>query len=241
MIDIIIVPQGAEYKAVKQGLARLKTAQPLIISIPIGVDCIAETLDRQQFWEIQSKTQPKRVLIMGLCGSLSSQYLVGDAVIYRDCYSQATAENILTDEELNRVISEGLVHKSRQKIQQQLNKNISLVSGIMSDRIITNIAEKKQLAQNFTASVVDMESFAYLKLLKQKGVAVSILRIVSDDLKYNLPNLDRAISDHGKIKPLVMAGEMLKQPTVSMRLIRSSLQALQKLQEITISILEIKN
>jgi nucleoside phosphorylase len=227
MIDVIIVPQGAEYKAVKQGLARLKIARPLIISIPIGVDRIAETLTCQQFWE----TQPKRVLMMGLCGSLSARYSVGDAVLYRDCYSQATAENLVTNESLNRVIN--------QKIKQQFNQNISLVSGIMSDRIITNVAEKKQLAQNFTASVVDMESFAYLKLLQQKGVAVSILRIVSDDLKYNLPNLDEAISDRGKIKPLIMAGKMLKQPTASLRLIKSSLQALQRLQEIAIDLLDL--
>jgi hypothetical protein len=231
MIDVIIVPQGAEYKAVTQGFVRLKIVRPLIISIPIGVDCIAETLNRQQFWEIQPKTQPKRVLMMGLCGSLSAQYSVGDVVLYQDCFSQETAENLVTNEELNRVIS--------QEIQQQQNKSIALVSGIMSDRIIANIAEKKQLAQNFRASVVDMESFAYLKLLQQKGVAVSILRIVSDDLKYNLPNLDKTISDQGKIKPLIMTREMLKKPIASLRFIRSSLQALQKLEEVTISILDI--
>lgn len=225
MIDLIIVPQGAEYKAVKQGLKKLKNARPLIIQIPMGVNQIAETLTRKQFWQ----TQPKRVLMMGLCGSLSSQYSVGNAVLYRDCYDRVTKENLFTDRQLNQVIS--------QKIEQtKTNKSLFFVSGITSDRIITTIPEKQKLAQNFTASVVDMESFAYLNLLQQKEVAVSIIRVISDDLKYNLPDLENTIGDRGNIKPLVMTKKMLKQPTASFRFIRSSLQGLQKLQEITTNI-----
>ena len=214
MIDTIIVPQGAEYRAVKQGLNKLKRKQPLIVSIPMGTNRIVETLNTQKFWQLQ----PKRVLIMGLCGSLSSQYNVGDFVLYQNC-SSLNRENVATEPKLN------------QLIMQKLDR-VSLVSGLMSDRIITTITEKQQLTQ-FAASVVDMESFAYLQLLQQKAIAVSILRVVSDDLKNNIPNLDPTIDELGNIESVAMTKAMLKQPIVSLKFIRNSLQSLQKLQQIT--------
>ncbi len=232
MIDTIIVPQGAEYRAVKQGLNKLKRKQPLIVSIPIGTNRIVETLNTQKFWQ----SQPKKVLMMGLCGSLSSQYHVGDFVLYQNC-SSLDRENVATEPKLN------------QLIMQKLDR-VSLVSGLMSDRIITSITEKQQLALNFSASVVDMESFAYLKLLQQKAIspkarrdadseagacaiAVSILRVVSDDVENNIPNLEQTIDESGNIKTGAMTKAMLKQPILSLKFIRNSLHSLQKLQQIT--------
>lgn len=215
MIDTIIVPQGAEYRAVKQGLNKLKRKQPLIVSIPMGTNRIVETLNIQKFWQ----SQPKKVVMMGLCGSLSSQYNVGDFVLYQNC-SSLNQEKVATEPKLNQLI--------RQKLDR-----VSLVSGVTSDRIITTIPEKQQLARNFAASVVDMESFAYLQLLQQRAIAVSILRVVSDDLKNNLPNLDQTIDELGNIEPVAMTKAMLKQPIVSLNFIRNSLQSLQKLQQIT--------
>ena len=226
-IDIIIVPQGAEYQAVKKGLKKFSLPQPLIIPIPLGVNQIAETLNRQQFWQ----SQPKKVLIMGLCGSLSSQYTVGNAVLYQNCYSQKTQKNIFTEPKLNQLISE--------KIQVfQDNYHNYLVSGITCDRIINTITEKQQLADNFATSVVDMESFAYLNLLQQTGIEATVLRVVSDDLKHNLPNLNQAIDRQGNLKPLAMTQAMLKQPIASLRFIEGSLKSLKKLQQITTNLFQ---
>ena len=212
MIDTIIVPQGAEYRAVKQGLNKLKIQQPSIITIPIGTNRIRETLE-ERFWQ----SSPSQVLMMGLCGSLSSQYAVGDVVLYQNCFN-LSREKILIEPKLNRSIC------------QKLN-NVSLVSGITSDRIITTIAEKQQLARNFVADVVDMESFAYVRFL-QEAIAVSILRVVSDDVENNIPNLESTIGELG-IKPIAMTKAMLKQPIVSLKFIKNSLQSLQKLQQVT--------
>lgn len=215
MIDTIIVPQGAEYRAVKQGLNKLKIQQPSIVSIPIGTNQIIETLNNQKFWQ----TQPKRVLMMGLCGSLSSQYNVGDVVLYQNCFN-LNQEKILIEPKLDRLIL------------QKLDR-VSLVSGLTSDRIITTITEKQQLARSFSASVIDMESFAYLQLLQQKAIALTILRVVSDDVKHDLPNLESTINELGAIQPIAMTKAMLKQPITSLKFIKNSLQSLQKLQQIT--------
>ena len=90
MIDVIIVPQGAESQAVKKGLKNLKIQAPLIIAIPMGVKQIEETLLKQKFWQ----ARPKNVLMMGLCGSLSPQHSVGDAVLYQDCCSNQTGRRV---------------------------------------------------------------------------------------------------------------------------------------------------
>lgn len=220
-IDIIIVPQGAEYQAVKKGLNKLATPQPLIVAIPIGVNQIKANLTYQKFGQFK----PKKVLIMGLCGSLSSEYAVGNAVLYQNCYEQTTQKNIATSQNLNQLISK--------KLLAQNNFNHYLVSGLTSDRVISTITKKKQLAHHFTTKVVDMESFAYLNLFQQTEIEATVLRVVSDDLKYNLPNLNQAISEQGNIKPVAMTKAMLKQPITSLRFIRASLKGLQKLQQIT--------
>ena len=79
-IDVIIVPQGAECRAVRQGLKKV-SVKPKIVAIPIGTNRIEETLSKQEFW----KSNPKRVLMMGLCGSLSSSLSVGDLALYESC------------------------------------------------------------------------------------------------------------------------------------------------------------
>lgn len=222
MIDAIIVPQGAEYKAVKKGLSSIKVKQPLIITIPIGTRNISAALTNHNFWRFK----PKQVLMMGLCGSLSTQYSVGDAVIYQDCYSATKATKILIDKRLNQLII--------QKFNNYINQNkVSFVSSITCDRVVSTAKEKQQLARQFNVDVVDMESFDYINLLQQKKIAVSVIRIVSDDIKSDLPNLDRAIDESGKIKPLAMTKAMIEKPLASAKFIRGSIQGLQKLQQLT--------
>ena len=222
MIDAIIVPQGAEYQAVKKGLNKVSIQSPLLISIPIGIKQIATALSKENFWRFQ----PKTVLMIGLCGSLSSRYSVGDTVLYQACYSQQTGTKIATDRKLNQLITKQLMLSYSQE-------QISLAVGITSDRVITKIAEKRQLARDFEVDIVDMESFAYLELLQQQKVAVSVLRIVSDDLNHSLPNLETAISESGNLKPLAIAKAIIKQPLASAHLVNGSLKGLQKLQQVT--------
>ena len=45
-IDAILVPQGAEYKAVCRGLSRVNTTKPLVIQIPVGPKPLAIYLDK---------------------------------------------------------------------------------------------------------------------------------------------------------------------------------------------------
>ncbi|WP_019506992.1 hypothetical protein [Pleurocapsa sp. PCC 7319] len=217
-IDTIVVPQGAEYQAVRRGIQQTGEQKINVISIPIGMHNI------KQNW-IQNylqTTPPRQVLIMGLCGSLSPLYSVGDIVVYQQCWD-LNCSTVKTNPELTQMI--------RRKL------SVNLVTGLTSDRPICQAAEKLQLSQTYPVSVVDMEGYAYIQELQHQGISVAMLRVVSDDLAGDIPDLSGAIDSQGNLQALPMAIALLQQPLAAIRLIRGSLTGLKTLQEITIQLL----
>jgi nucleoside phosphorylase len=215
-IDTILVPQGAEYQAVCRGLKQANCQKTRVISIPIGVNNPSKSLEIKAFY----RTKPQRVLMMGLCGGLSPKHSVGDVVLYRDCYDRHR-HCCATDTELTDAIE--------RKLQR-----VSIVTALtFGDRPICQAAEKLDLAQTYSTSVVDMEGYVYLEELQKQNIAVAMLRVVSDDAVGDIPNLDSAIDCNGNLKVLPIAIAMLQQPIAATRLIRGSLTGLKVLQQVT--------
>ncbi|WP_036485498.1 hypothetical protein [Myxosarcina sp. GI1] len=215
LINIILVARGAEYQAVCRGLKQAKCNQQKVVAIPIGINNIKRYLEAIPF----GQPQPQSALLMGLCGSLTWQYRVGDKVLYQSCnYHDRT---LVTDESLTHAI------------WQKLSKSVALANSVTSDRPICLASEKLRLGNIYPNSVVDMEGFAYLQALQKRGVAVAMLRTVSDDLTGDIPNLARAIDDKGNLKTFDLAIAMLQQPIAATRLIKGSLIGLKALQQIT--------
>jgi hypothetical protein len=220
----ILVPQGAEYKAVCRGLSPIKPPKPLVVPIPVGSKPVTHYLERWQQTEDFLTTKPLGILLMGLCGSLSPQLAVGDIVNYQTCAymsNQTTALLHSCDGELTTLLH----HK--------LGEQVSRVKGFTSDRIIVSAEEKRHLGQLYNSQVVDMEGFAALEVLSRVGVAVGMVRVVSDDADRNLPNLSSAISPEGSLQPLPLALGMMRQPIAASRLIRGAMHGLRVLQEVT--------
>lgn len=220
LFDTIIVPQGAEYQAVRRGLKLINSSSlPTVLSIPIGVESVTQYLATSGW---QPANQAK-ILVMGLCGSLSSQYQVGDIVLYRNCLftSSSSLPSQSTDLQLTT------------SINTHLPKKIPLVTALTSDRLIWSAQEKQNLGKQYQASVVDMEGFALLDALQSQNVRVAMLRVVSDSARDNIPNLQNAIDSQGKLQPIPMAIAMVQQPLAATRLITGSLKGLKILQQIT--------
>ncbi len=211
-INTIVVPQGAEHQAVCRGLQQTNKIQ--VIAIPIGTKDVLQVLVKRSF----EFTTPQRVLIMGLCGSLSQQHSVGDAVLYQDCCN-LNREYLNLEPELTTMIHNKL--------------SLNLVTGLTSDRPIYLAAQKRKLAQQYAVEALDMEGYGYIKELQRQGISVAMLRVVSDDLTGNIPNLSSAIDEDGNLKFLPLAIAFLRQPIAAIRLIKGSLTGLQKLQQIT--------
>ncbi|MFM2311020.1 MAG: hypothetical protein RLZZ04_296 [Cyanobacteriota bacterium] len=230
-INTIVVPQGAEYQAVCRGLAKAKVKNSLqdssqnsiqVIAIPLGVKQMTQVLADHSA-VISNSTN---VLIMGLCGSLSNAYGVGDSVVVKSCVD-LDHHFVDLDAELTAAIQRKL-SKSSIEISE-----IDLVTALTSDRIITQAATKGILAQEYAASIVEMEGSSYVRALTSQGKSVAMVRVVSDDLRGNLPDLNQAINSQGHLQTFPLAIALLKQPIAAIRLIRGSLTGLKALEEIT--------
>lgn len=213
---IIVVPQGAEYKAVCRGLSRITTAKPSVIAIPIGSKSLYTYLQNCQ--ENKQWNPQTPVLLMGLCGSLLHRYKVGDIVLYSECVYQDQ------------------IQKCDRSFTQELYSHlvgVSLVKGLTSDRVICEASEKRQLSETSQASVVDMEGFAAYSFFNQANIPVATLRVVSDDCEHDIPDLTSAISSDGSLQSLPLAISMIRQPIAAIRLIKGSLRGLKVLSEVT--------
>ncbi|MBE9205973.1 phosphorylase [Nostoc sp. LEGE 06077] len=210
---VILVPQGAEYQAVCRGLRRSKGLRPTVLSIPVGIQPLTKYL---QQWE-QQKQSPSKVLVMGLCGSLRQRYAVGDVVLYQHCTYQRQVQ------ECDRTFTA--------QLYSRLHQQVSLVKGLTSDRVIWSAREKSSLGETSDSDVVDMESFVALQFFQQMGVAITVLRVISDDCQHDIPDLTPAISADGSLQTLPLAWGLISQPIAATRLIRGSLQGLKVLEK----------
>ncbi|MEC4816985.1 MAG: phosphorylase [Scytonema sp. PMC 1069.18] len=227
MIDTILVPQGAEYKAVCKGLSQVAISPPTVFPIPVGTLSVSKFLKDWIQSEHFSHLPQSKVLLMGLCGSLSPRYNVGDIVIYQSCIYPCSNKNkktLLCDLELTKTL------------QSKLQKRAFLGVGLTSDRVISSANEKLHLGQVYGADVVDMEGFAALEILSQAGVAVAMMRVVSDNTHHNIPDLSHAFNANGSLQPLPLAICLLRQPIAATRLISGSLRGLRVLRHITESV-----
>ncbi|MDZ8094758.1 MAG: phosphorylase [Nostoc sp. DedQUE05] len=213
-INTILVPQGAEYKAVCRGLSGITAPIPKVVPIPVGMKPLLKYLQQGQFL-----TPKSRVLIMGICGSLSDRYTVGDLVLYQNCIYQGKQQ------ECDRTFTA--------QLHSYLSEKALLVKSLTSDRVIWSAAEKHHLGKTLAADVVDMEGFTALEFFNAAEVSVAMLRVVSDDCQHNIPDLTPAINSDGSLNPFPLAIAMLRQPFAATRLIRGSLTALKVLEQVT--------
>ncbi|MEH2403837.1 5'-methylthioadenosine/S-adenosylhomocysteine nucleosidase family protein [Nostoc sp.] len=216
-INTILVPQGAEYKAVCRGLSGVTGSIPTVVAIPVGMKPLLKYLQQSQ--RNREFLAPSRVVIMGICGSLSDRYTVGDIVLYQDCVYCGKRQ------ECDRTFTA--------QLHSYISEKVSLVKSLTSDRMICSPSEKRHLGETLAADVVDMEGFTALEFFNAVGVDVAMLRVVSDDCQHDIPDLTSAINSDGSLNPFPLAMGMLRQPLAATRLIRGSLKSLKVLEQLT--------
>lgn len=234
-IDLILVPQGAEYQAVVRGL-RKSGLQPLpaIIPIPVGpapvMECLANVpLNDLLPTRLPTEGRSPNVLAMGVCGGLSPSVAIGQRVVPDICLTRFSAETS---------IDSIPVKQSFSPVLCQALKTVLLPSGggaeastlmVSSDGAVCLATEKQQLQQLTGATIIDMEGAAVLAALSQLPAAIAMVRVVSDDCTCDLPNLNRAVNSDGSLSPLRLAAQMLRHPLRARNLITGSLRALGEL------------
>jgi hypothetical protein len=226
-IDMILVPQGAEFQAVQRGLRRSTTFHGVLHAIPMGPQAVQRYLAVHIV--LTQSTKPPRLLLMGLCGSLVPQLHVGDWVLYRSCVDgrpPIPVPPLNCDAEL------------RAALQKQLGTSAKTVSAVMTDTIVCRATDKQILATQYGTEVVDMEGYALLETLQATGAQVGMLRTVSDDAQHDVPDLSAAMTTAGTLDPWAMTGCMLRQPRSALRLIQGSLRGLKQLEALTVQLFQ---
>lgn len=211
---IVLVCAGAEYEALKNGL-KLTSFSPEIVTLPIGFNPVHQLLKPQ-------KLTKNKALLIGLGGSLSSQYKVGDVVVYENC-SYLDSQNNLQTKFCNRELSSNLAEKL----------NLPLVKGLTSDILVNSSDLKLSLHQKTGCEIVDMESFAVMSYFSE----LVVIRVISDNYNDELPNLNSAINSQGKLDNVKIAIAFIKQPLPAIKFINNSLMSLKKLEQISSKII----
>jgi hypothetical protein len=71
-----------------------------------------------------------------------------------------------------------------------------------------------------------MESYAVAERLQRDGIPVAVLRVASDGLSDELPELDRALDHAGGVDGFALALAMLRKPKAGARLAVNGTRAL---------------
>ncbi len=152
-----------------------------------------------------------RILVLGLCGSLTPQWGWGTTVVYQDCLDGSG--RLSCDPTITNVLQACL--------------GAPLVTGFSTSHVVSSAQAKGDLGREWGAGVVDMEGTAILGSLS--GYQVGMVRVVSDAVTQELPDLSGVFDAQGRLQPLRLARSLGGQPVAALDLIRGSLGALRSL------------
>ncbi len=215
--DALVVPQGAEFKAVRRGLNRSGASLPIIpIAIGPGPTALrlAVAIERGQL------RSGMRVLALGLAGGLGA-VAVGDRLIYGSCAWEG---------------GQGDLDPEGQAWLRARLPGVAIGPAWSRDRLVGTAELKRSLQAKTGAICVDMETAALVDGLGTAGVSLAVLRVISDDAATDLPNLDGTVDGDGNLRPLALAGAFLRQPIGAASLIRGSLRGLASLESTVVEL-----
>ncbi len=200
--DTIVVPRGAEARAVMRGWP---TPRPDVLVIPAGAAAgpfIAEGVPLG------------RVLVLGLCGALDPSLAVGDAVVYTRIVEGPVAAAV--DAQLSSACADALGRP--------------LVVAATVDRVVGDVAGKVAIRASTGAAVIDMEAASLAAALTGRGARVVMVRVVSDAAQTELPDLRGVYAPDGALRPLRLTAALLRWPRRGASFVRNALHALRSLQ-----------
>ncbi len=214
MIDAVFVPRGLEERAVRRGLGR-GGREIAVYPTAIGSSS-ADMVDAM----LVGGSVPRFALVTGLCGALDPAFCVGEVLLYASILAghnpSAETATIATDSELTL------------RLQRAIRGAQSGVRGITVENAITRPNDKRLLAAASGAHAVDMESFALVSRLREAGVSVAVLRVVSDGASDELPDLKDALTGPG-LSLSRLAASIVRKPLGGLRLIAGGTRALRAL------------
>jgi len=182
---------------------------------PLGVGPAAADAAAQAVLAVSEP--PERALVAGLCGALSATLEVGDVLSYSTIRNTDGA-SVATDAALTA------------RLLDTIPSAQSGIRALATSLIIVEAAEKAQLAQRYDVDAVDMESLALVRRLGTAGSSVAVLRVVSDCVDDDLPDLNAAVGADGALSSGALFAASVKRPFAALRMARNGARALAALE-----------
>ena len=211
MIDTIFVPRGAEERAVRRALGRVRAPHRVVAT---GIGPLAAAL---AVGDALAGPTMGHALVVGLCGLLSPAFAVGETLVYGEMVSAAEA-TVTVDRAFAHDVARALGHAQ------------SGIRALGVAGVVTSGYEKLELGRRYDAQAVDMESLPLLRLLARAGVTVAVARVASDAAGEDLPDLQMALDGSGGLDGFALALAMLRRPIAGARLARNGTRALAALE-----------
>jgi nucleoside phosphorylase len=166
--------------------------------------------------------RPDAVLIIGTCGSLSNSVIENEVIIYREC--------LATNETAGRVLCTASLADHLKTLLGTKGIKARSEVGISSPRIAATKGEKLALAKS-GAEVVDMESYEIISAARQAQLPVAVIRVVSDSLDREIPDLNAALLDNGDFDASKAFKVAVASPFATAKVFAASRKAVKKLGE----------
>lgn len=138
---------------------------------------------------------PDLVIIAGYAGSLTPDLVVGDVVVSARALSESG--------EIVDFI------EPKPPFSARLGNDGTLLT---VDRFIGSVGEKRELGERLGAVIVDMESLYIGRIAKERGLPCIGIRVISDDLKMEIPNLSGLLNREGEMEMARAAGFFRRHP-----------------------------
>jgi adenosylhomocysteine nucleosidase len=85
---------------------------------------------------------------------------------------------------------------------------------------IASPAQKSKLRDSFGAQAVDMEAAAVARAAEARGVAFGVVKVISDEIDFELPAMDRFVDSEGQFSEVRFATFAAIRPWLWLRVIR---------------------
>jgi adenosylhomocysteine nucleosidase len=110
-------------------------------------------------------------------------------------------------------------------IDAQTGEGYSLTDSKRTQRLVTtpavaDITEKRRLWQSYGAAMVDMEAATIARLARMRDIPICCFKGISDGTDATLPDLNRFIDDHGKMRMISFIAHVALRPGYWKHLVR---------------------
>ncbi len=155
---------------------------------------------------------PRRdVLVVGISGALSPDISFGETVLCTEMTNE-DGQTVRCDADLTARLEE---HFAGSKTTFHRGR------GVTTNRVICEAAGKRRLHEKFGGLTVDMESHAILSVANEFGLRVGVLRVVSDDARHDLPEMNAAFDADFNVRYLKMIAALVSSPIDSARFLKN--------------------